>query len=196
VVLRGADGYVAEIPLRDALDPSALLAFAQDGRPLTRSHGAPCRLRVPAFYGVKNVKWITSIEVVYDPEEDYWTARGWARYPRVRTSARVDVAGEDGSARAGVPTWIAGVAWAGIHGIERVEVTTDGGATWRPAQLEAPAGEDAWRRWAIRWTPRAAGRAPVGCRAVDGRGVAQEERERLAFPSGSSGYHLTDVYVS
>jgi DMSO/TMAO reductase YedYZ molybdopterin-dependent catalytic subunit len=196
VVLRGADGYVAEIPLRDALHPSALLAFAQDGRPLTRSHGAPCRLRVPAFYGVKNVKWITSIEIVEQAEEDYWTSRGWDRFPRVRMSARIDVAGEDGSARAGVTTWIAGVAWAGTPGVERVEVTTDGGETWREAQLEAPAGEASWRRWAFRWTPPAAGRATVGCRAVDGDGVPQDRRERVAFPGGSSGYHLSDVYVS
>jgi DMSO/TMAO reductase YedYZ molybdopterin-dependent catalytic subunit len=196
VVLRAADGYDAEIPLRDALHPSALLAFAQDGRPLTRSHGAPCRLRVPAFYGVKNVKWITSVEVVEHPKEDYWTSREWARYPRVRIGARIDVAGEDGSARAGTATWIAGVAWGGVPGVERVEVTTDGGETWRPARSEAPAGESSWRRWAFRWTPPAAGRVTVGCRAVDGEGQLQDERERVAFPSGSSGYHLRDVYVS
>jgi DMSO/TMAO reductase YedYZ molybdopterin-dependent catalytic subunit len=196
VVLRGADDYVAEIPLRDALHPSALLAFVQDGRPLTRSHGAPCRLRLPAFYGVKNVKWITSIEIVERPEEDYWTSRGWDRYPRVRMSARIDVAGDDESARVGVPTWIAGVAWAGVPGVDRVEVSTDGGERWRPAQLEAPAGAASWRRWALRWTPRATGRVTVACRTVDGVGVPQDERDRVAFPGGSSGYHLRDVYVA
>lgn len=90
VVFRCADGYTVSIPVADALDPSAILAIAQNDEPLTREHGFPCRLRVPKLYGIKNPKWIEELEVVDFDYKGYWTRRGWTDVGTVRTQSRID----------------------------------------------------------------------------------------------------------
>jgi DMSO/TMAO reductase YedYZ molybdopterin-dependent catalytic subunit len=191
LLVRCADGYSAGIPLAAARHPSALLAIAQDGRSLSREHGFPARLRLPALYGMLNPKWVQSIELVDHPVLGYWAQQGWSPTAVVRTESRIDTPHH---ARVGEPTWIAGVAWAGSRGISRVEVSTDG--TWRPARLRRPLSPWAWTQWALRWTPTNPGRHVVACRATDGQGVVQDARERPPHPSGASGYHRVTVGVT
>ena len=88
-MFRCADGYASSLPLRAALDPSVLLAIAQNGEPLAWEHGFPCRVRAPAFYGVKNAKWLQEIELVPFEFKDYWTIRGWSDTAVVRTESPV-----------------------------------------------------------------------------------------------------------
>jgi DMSO/TMAO reductase YedYZ molybdopterin-dependent catalytic subunit len=195
VVLRGYDSYLDSIPLDRAMDPSVLLAIAQDRRPLRQEHGFPCRLRIPAIYGMKNVKWLQSIELVDNDFIGYWQSRGWNDAAIVHTESRIDVAGEGGSATRGHATWIAGIAWAGDRGISKVEVSTDGGKTWQEAMLKDAIGPLAWRLWAYRWTPENSGDLSVLCRATDGAGAVQTPRHRDPFPSGASGYPEMQVTV-
>ena len=194
VVLRAADGYSDSIPVEAAEDPEVILAVSQNGEPLTQGHGFPCRLRVPPIYGMKNVKWIESIEVVSEDYLGYWQKRGWSDDATVRTQSRIDVAGEDG-ASAGEPTWIAGVAWAGDRGIDRVEVSLDGGDTWWEALLKDPIAPDCWTQWAYEWTPEGSGTVTVTCRATDGEGTVQAIESAPPHPAGATGYHSLDVEV-
>ena len=197
VAFRAADGYTDSIPLEVARDPAVILAIAQNGEPLTRDHGFPCRVRIPAIYGMKNVKWVQAIEVVNVDYKGYWMKRGWSDRATVKTQSRIDVAGEGDGAAAGKPTWVAGVAWAGDRGISRVEVSTDGGTSWGAAELKEPLNGDAsWRLWAYPWTPERPGEAFVMCRAVDGEGDAQQAEETPPHPSGAGGYHSVSVTVS
>jgi DMSO/TMAO reductase YedYZ molybdopterin-dependent catalytic subunit len=193
LVVRCADGYSAGIPLAAARHPSALVAIAQDGQALAREHGFPCRLRVPALYGMLNPKWVTSIELVDRPYLGYWAQQGWSPTAVVRTQSRIDT---PRSARAGEPTWVAGVAWAGVRGIRAVQVSFDHGRTWRPARLRDPLSPWAWTQWAYRWTPTRRGRQPVLCRAVDSTGAVQDPRRRAPHPSGASGYHRAEITVA
>jgi DMSO/TMAO reductase YedYZ molybdopterin-dependent catalytic subunit len=195
LVLRGYDSYVDSIPLERAMDPSVLLAVAQDRKPLRQEHGFPVRLRIPAIYGMKNVKWLQSIELVDHDFIGYWQSRGWNDTAIVHTESRIDVAGEGGSAKRGKPTWVAGIAWAGDRRISRVEVSADGGQTWQDAMLKEPIGPYAWRLWAYRWTPASSGEVRVACRATDGTGATQTPRRRPPYPSGSSGYPEMQVTV-
>ncbi len=125
-VFVSADGYSVTVPLFRLRDARNLLALGQNGQPLTRDHGAPCRARIPALYGMMNAKWLERISLVAGMPEGYWALRGWSRTGEVRTESRIDVA--PAAPRAGQPEAIAGVAWAGERGISRVEVSTDGGA--------------------------------------------------------------------
>ncbi|HEY3189350.1 MAG TPA: molybdopterin-dependent oxidoreductase [Solirubrobacteraceae bacterium] len=188
-----ADGYSAGIPLTGARHPSALVALGQDGETLSRAHGFPCRLRVPALYGMLNPKWVRSIELVDRPYLGYWAQQGWSPTAVVRTESRIDT---PRSARVGQPTWIAGVAWAGIRGIAAVEASTDGGRTWSHAVLQPPRSPWAWTQWAWRWTPRRPGRYELACRATDGTGRGQDSAPRRPHPSGASGYHRIAVDVT
>ena len=195
VVFRGADGYSDSIPYEVAQDPRVLLAFGQNGEPLTQDHGFPCRVRVPPIYGMKNVKWLQEIQVVANDYEGYWADRGWSDEAIVRTESRIDVAGDDGRANVGEPTWIAGIAWAGVRGIARVEVSTDGGDTWERAQLKDPITPISWRQWAYAWRPESAGDYAVLCRATDGEGKTQTAEEAAPHPAGATGWHQVDVTV-
>lgn len=191
VVFHCADGYSSSIPLADARDPTVLLAIAQNGRPLRQEHGFPCRLRAPALYGVKNAKWLESIEIVGRDFSDYWTDRGWSEAAVVRTQSRIDV--PRGRVSAGRAVWIAGVAWAGIRGISRVEVYVDGGQRWQRAQLNEPLSPVAWTQWAYRWTPPRTGTYRIQCRAADGTGTVQPSTVRRPHPSGASGYDVVEI---
>ena len=193
VVFRCADGYSTSMPLERALDRHTLLAIAQNGRPLTWEHGFPCRVRVPALYGMLNAKWLEEIEVVDFNFEGYWTKRGWSDVGTVRTQSRIDTPRE---ARVGKPTWVAGIAWAGDRRISRVEVSGDGGRTWRPARLRPPISPLAWTQWAYRWTPDRRGTHRFTSRATDGEGRVQDRDERQPHPSGASGYHEVEVAVA
>ena len=73
----------AEKPYDDTLTlpqaelPDVLLAYEQDGRPLSRGHGAPARVVMPEMYGYKSVKWVERIELVAHPRPGYWEQRGY-----------------------------------------------------------------------------------------------------------------------
>jgi hypothetical protein len=65
---------------------------------------------------------------------------------------------------------IFGRAWSGNAPVRRVEFAADG--EWRDAQLDAPAGTYAWRRWSARWNAQAGGHE-LRCRATDETGAVQ-----------------------
>jgi DMSO/TMAO reductase YedYZ molybdopterin-dependent catalytic subunit len=196
VVFRAADGYSDSIPIEVAKDPQTLVAVSQNREPLTQRHGFPCRIRVPKIFGMKNVKWLTEIELVDHDFQGYWMERGWSDGAEVRTSSRIDVPKNGEPLRAGNAVWVAGVAWAGDRGIKSVDVSTDGGTRWEPAQLKEPAGPYSWTLWAHRWTPSRTGNALLICRATDGAGQVQEAGERPPHPSGSTGLHRVQVQVT
>jgi DMSO/TMAO reductase YedYZ molybdopterin-dependent catalytic subunit len=182
----GADGYEDTIPIELAMAPTTLVAFGMDGATLPVAHGFPARLRIPAVYGMKNVKWLTALVVLSQPEDGYWEKRGWDLEARVRTESRFDTPA-DGD-RVGRKLTVAGIAWAGDRRISRVEVSADAGASWTPALLEAELGPLSWRRWqlALDLPP---GTQALMVRARDGTGAIQDSERRPPHPSGASGYH-------
>lgn len=196
VVFRAADGYSDSIPLEAAMGEDVLLAVAQNKQPLTQDHGFPCRVRVPSIYGMKNVKWLESIEVVPRDFKGYWQRRGWSDVARIKTESRIDVAGDDFTARIGEPAWIAGIAWAGDRGISKVEVSVDGARTWQKAMLKEPISHLSWTMWAYRWVPAQRGPIRVAVRATDGTGQTQTPKFSDPHPDGASGYHLVQVDVT
>jgi DMSO/TMAO reductase YedYZ molybdopterin-dependent catalytic subunit len=181
VVFRAVGGYSDSLPLGDALRPVTLIAVGLNGSTLPREHGFPARVLAPGYYGMKQPKWLLSIEVVDQPYTGYWERRGWIKDAVVRTMSRADT--EDESS----PTWvIAGVAFAGDRGISKVEVSFDDGVAWQPAELEAQLSDLTWRRWKLVVTPNGADHALV--RAVDGDGQPQIAQESPPHPSGATGY--------
>jgi len=92
---------------------------------------------------------------------------------------------------------IGGVAFAGDRGISRVEVSTDGGATWAPAVLRVPPLSGlTWVLWTYDWTPPRDGSFRIRARAVDGNNAAQEPTPASPFPNGAAGYDAITLLVS
>jgi sulfane dehydrogenase subunit SoxC len=81
------------------------------------------------------------------------------------------------------PTMVTGRAWSGFGEIARVEVSTDGGASFAPAELDAPLGEAAWRGWRFDWEATK-GEHVLCSRATDAAGTAQP----LSPPWNLKGY--------
>ena len=193
-VLTSVDGYTDSIRIAKALDPDTLVAYRMNGFSLPQDHGFPVRALIPGIYGMKNVKWLTKIEVVTFDFSGYWQDRGWSDVAAYNTHVRIDTPPGTGRLSGGsVP--VAGIAFAGQRGISRVEVSSDGGQTWNDAVLEAPVGKQTWRRWryALAVPP---GRYRLVARATDGDGTVQTSVQRPPFPNGSTGYHSFDVTIT
>jgi hypothetical protein len=192
LVFTALDDYTDSIPVERALQPGTLLAYEINGEPLPGKHGAPLRAVIPGIFGMKNVKWITSIELVATDYKGYWQRRGWDDRAEYQTMSRIDVAR---ATRPGEPATIAGIAFAGDRGVSRVEVSTDGGATWGEAEVRPPLSPFTWVLWQFPWTPERGGDYTVVVRAVDGRGDVQTRRQAPPVPSGATGWHSVSLGV-
>jgi DMSO/TMAO reductase YedYZ molybdopterin-dependent catalytic subunit len=206
VVFRAADGYDVGIPMEKALLDGTILAYQINGGPLPAEHGFPVRMIVPGYYGMMNCKWLNSIELVGTTHQGYWQVRGWANEASYQTgSSIVTPGGAQVVDRFGIapttqvpdgPTPIAGVAFAGDRGIEKVEVSTDGGNTWTPASTKDPLSDYTWVLWTADWNPPSAGSYSLAVRATDKTGATQTAAMATPFPSGATGYHIVDIGVT
>ena len=145
---------------------------------------------------MKNVKWLKSIECVTFDYLGYWMERGWSDIAVINTNTRIDTPVRavkwDGSSK--IP--IAGIAFAGARGIAKVEVSTDGGATFSAAELEPALGALSWVRWKLDWVPKAAGRFAIMARSTDKTGALETRIRRDPFPDGATGWDGVDVVVT
>lgn len=187
----GADDYSTALPLAAALDPATILAYQLNGEPLPSRHGYPARLIIPSRYGMKNPKWITQITAVTEDYHGFWEQQAWTDVSIPETTSRIDTPRR--AAPVGVPTAIAGLAYAGDRGIRRVEVSTDGGKTWADAALQPALGPYTWVFWAYPWTSPVAGSYTLVCRATDGNGNVQILDRRAPIPDGATGLHRVSV---
>jgi DMSO/TMAO reductase YedYZ molybdopterin-dependent catalytic subunit len=154
-----ADGFWEVVAIDTILrDSRVMLAYDWDGVPLPTEHGFPLRVYVPDVYGMKQPKWVVSIDAINHWEAGYWVSRGWDREGRVKATAVIDVVDPVGGAE--VPNVaeggnaadhrrtvaVGGIAYAGARGISRVEARVDDGE-WQPARLRQPLSETTWVVW-------------------------------------------------
>jgi DMSO/TMAO reductase YedYZ molybdopterin-dependent catalytic subunit len=85
----------------------------------------------------------------------------------------------------GQATELSGWAWDGGSGISAVEVSVDGGQSWRPAALGKDLGRFAWRGFRFALDTSASGSRSIAVRAAARSGARQPE---LLTPN-PSGYH-------
>lgn len=194
VLTTSVDGYTESLPIEAALADDVILAYEMNGEPLTADHGFPLRLLIPGRYGMKSTKWLNRIEAATSNRPGYWEVRGWNEQAWVKTMTRIDVPGDSASLPPG-PGLVAGVAFSGARGISRVEVSTDAGVRWTPADLRPPLSKLTWVHWRHERAPFRGGRYTIAARAFDGDGVPQIADATDPFPSGATGYHMIIVDV-
>lgn len=185
---RAADDYTESIALAELPD-DAMVAYAMNGEPLWRRHGHPTRLLLPGRYGMKQPKWLTEIEVADRGVTGYWAERGWSRSAFIRMLSRIDTPAPGARVPVGQEVAIAGIAFAGTADIGRVDVSTDGGESWREAGLKEPLAEHAWRLWMTPWTPDRPGERTLVVRAVQADGTVQPVERTPSLPDGATGLH-------
>ncbi len=191
VAFHCADGYSAGLPLSRARDPRTMLAIRMNGEPLAVEHGAPARIIVPGRYGMFHAKWVRRIELVSGPHVGFWQQKGWTNKGEIKTTAIIATPAPESVVRGTVT--VGGIAFAGIRGTSRVEVSTDGGASWADATILPPLSDATWVLWTYDWTPLEQRRYRLTVRATDGRGTVQTEARAAPFPDGASGWDSIDV---
>ena len=196
LVGRAVDGWEAGFKTDIAFDGrEAMVVFGLNGDELPAKHGYPVRLVVPGLYGyVSATKWLSEIELRSWDYDVYWIKRGWSKEGPVKTQSRIDTI-SDGDEREAGTLPIGGGAWAPTRGIQRVEVSTDGGESWNDARLATQLDVDAWRQYVYEWEAEP-GEHTIKVRATDGEGETQTEDRAEPIPSGATGYHTVDVTVA
>jgi DMSO/TMAO reductase YedYZ molybdopterin-dependent catalytic subunit len=195
LVGRSVDGFTTGFKTDIALDGrNALVAFGLNGSELPVKHGYPVRLVIPGLYGyISATKWLTEIELTDWNFDAYWIQRTWSKEGPVKTQSRIDTIGDGDSLSPGQNP-IGGIAWAPHRGIEKVEVSIDGGETWNTARLATQLAEDTWRQYVYDWEARP-GDYTIQVRATDSTGETQTATEAPPHPSGATGYHTIEVTV-
>lgn len=193
VAFYSVDGYTVSLPLDEVLKADALLAWQMNGVVLPNRHGFPLRALVPGRYGEENPKWLTRVELTDRFVGGLYADQGWYNGP-VHTWNRIDR--PRGHVPLGHPVEVGGIAFAGARGVQKVEVSVDGGVTWHQAQLEPPLSQDTWVLWSWQWLPTLPGRYTLEARVTDGTGEMQTSHKQGTVPNGATGYHIVVVNVA
>ncbi len=184
--------YGVSIPIRKALSRDVLLAWAMNGQPLSREHGAPLRVVVPGYAGVRSTKWLREIRVQDRPSDAFQQAHDYLLFPPDMREATQDLLlgvtindmplnsaicePASGATLAKGSTTIRGYAIATDRPITRVDVSTNGGHEWWQATIEAH-GDARWG-WTL-WHATLdlpAGEHELVVRAWDAAGQTQPSR--------------------
>jgi sulfane dehydrogenase subunit SoxC len=204
ILAEGSDAaaMTRSIPIDKAWD-DAILAYAQNGERLRPEQGYPLRLFLPGFEGNMSVKWLRRLKLGDQPfESREETSKytdlmpdGKARqFTFVMEAKSVITRPAGGQQLRGLGFHeIAGLAWSGRGRIHRVDVSTDGGASWRSAALQEPVLPKCLTRFRLPWNWDG-GPALLQSRAVDETGYVQPPRAALVDVRGvNSGYHFNGI---
>lgn len=195
--ISSVDGFFEIVAIETILaDERVMLAYDWDGLPLPEPNGFPLRIYVPDVYGMKQPKWIDSIEAIDGWEEGYWVQRGWDAEARMRATSVIDTVATDmmidETERTLIP--VGGIAHAGARGIDRVELRVDDGA-WREAELRPALSGTTWAIWRYDW-PFEPGEHTLTVRCVDGNGEPQIAERNPVRPSGATGLLSEEVMLT
>lgn len=182
----------------------ALLAWEMNGMPISLAHGGPLRLIVPGYTGVNNIKYIKRLAFTAketearimshgyrisppggkgdpsQPSVQEMTVKSWINSPAPASSA------EAAGVKAGL-VQVQGVAFGGLNGVKRVEVSLNDGKTWSDARFVGPdLGRYAWRQFVLA-VNLPAGSYTLASRATDTAGNVQPEQRQ----ENAGGYNNT-----
>ena len=199
VIFEGADGGILEdpksppgklhfarsIPLEKARH-DVLLAYKMNGIDLPPEHGFPVRAIVPGWYAMASVKWLQRIIVTDQRFTGYYQTIDYAYWNRraevpeltplteMQIKAQIAKPAQGETIPANSSVRVHGAAWTSDGEITKVELSTDGGATWNETNLLGESKPNAWRLWEFNWqTPKTPRKQTLIVRATDSLGRTQ-----------------------
>ena len=204
-VMDGTPPFRKSIPIGKAMDPDTIVAIAMNNAPLPLWNGYPARLVVPGWVGTYWMKHLTQIEVSTTPLNNFWMKSAYrvpaGMFPVDHTFASqstettvpitemvvnsliADPLEGHEADRSGFA--IRGVAWDRGNGINRVEVSLDGGRNWQDALLDRPLGRYGYRRFSVQTDLMKPGTYPLMSRATSNSG----EKQVGQLKANPGGYH-------
>ncbi len=179
--------FQRSIPAAKALDPDTLLAFEMNGQTLPVQHGFPLRVISPGWASDSWVKWLQHIEVLDHEADGFWMKTAYRHptrpvapgtavspadmVPVTDLNVKSVIASPSGWAKPGTVR-VQGTAWSNGSPVAKVDVSTDGGKTWKAASLGGRATRYGWRLWQLDWKP-AEGEYKLISRATNAAGQTQ-----------------------
>ncbi|HWX39787.1 MAG TPA: sulfite oxidase [Blastocatellia bacterium] len=182
--------FIRSIPLDKAMHADTLLAYQMNGEPIPVSHGYPLRLIVPGWSGNNSVKWVTHLTLSDSPSDGFFQKTAY-KFPEryVAPAGSIDPSLMKSITNLSVKSSITnplpgsqlkpgavavtGIAYAGEADIVAVDVSTDLGQTWKPAELGRDRARYAWRLWQYQWEAKEPGSFLIMSRAKDSSGRVQ-----------------------
>ncbi len=190
--LEATPDFVKALDIDHALDGEVMLAWAMNGEDLPMLNGYPLRLVVPGYFGTYWVKHLNDLEVLDSVYTGFWMATAY-RVPdnpshsvepgttpkktvpisRFTIRSFITNLGEKSTVPVGRETVVRGIAFDSGHGLREVAFSSDGGRTWRAAELGADQGRHGFREWRIAFTPTQRGAHTLMARALNRIGETQ-----------------------
>jgi DMSO/TMAO reductase YedYZ molybdopterin-dependent catalytic subunit len=181
---------IRSIPLSKAMEENTLIAWSMNERPLPFVHGYPLRLVVPGWVGSASTKWLHTLTVLDAPFKGTYMTSSYVvprnpvapgeKMPQDTVSAEawpvksmITSPAPNARVKMGQRVTVRGRAWVGEGAVDRVEVSTDEGKSWRPAELARRGDKYAWRTFTFAHQPERAGYMSFLARAWDDRGNVQ-----------------------
>jgi sulfane dehydrogenase subunit SoxC len=202
-----AAAMTRSIPIEKAMK-DCILAYGQNGEALRPEQGYPLRLLVPGYEGNVNIKWLRRLEIADAP---FMTREETSKYTDLRPDgkavqfsfemeAKSVITSPSGGMQLEAPGFheVTGLAWSGRGTIRRVDVSVDGGSTWREAALQQPVLPICHTRFRLPWRWDGRSTAVLQSRAVDDTGYVQPTLGQLIALRGLNGplgsiYHLNAI---
>lgn len=158
--------FAKSLKIDHARDGEVMVAYQMNGEDLPWLNGFPVRLVVPGYYGTYWIKHLNEITVVEEPFENFWMKTAYripanacactepgksptATVPINRFDVRSFITSvlDGGTVAADQDVELRGFAFDGGYGITEVDVSSDGGMTWRRADLGEDLGRYSFRGW-------------------------------------------------
>jgi len=192
-VLPDAPKLMKSLAVDHARDGEVMLAYEMNREQLPLLNGFPLRLIVPGWYSTYWVKILNDIEVLDQPDTNYWMKTAYTIPDTPHASVRPGETGFESvpinrmvprslitnikpgdRLAAGAPALARGIAFGGDTGVARVDFSRDGGKRWQQAQLGKDEGKYSFRQWQIPFTP-AAGEQVLLARCTSSTGETQPD---------------------
>lgn len=186
VKYRAADGYYASHTLNQLQDNNVLGALYMNGVEIPPVQGFPLRILNPGYYGIKQPAWVTQIEVIDRPLEDYWEDRGWDTSPPIAIDSKIFFPHTAVSVNESDSLRVGGCAYGGTR-VAFVEYTMNSGVTWNNATIVQQIDADnVWVFWEIHLSFDDTGDYTLYTRAVDIHGNKQPRTDSTPLDGTNS----------
>src|SRR3981189_3544514 len=193
-VMPGAPKFLKSLTIDHARDGKVMIAFGMNGEQLPLLNGFPLRLVVPGWCGGSWGKMLENIQVLDQPDTNYWTATGYRvpdaphntvkpgetgfkMVPVTRNAPRSFITNirNGDSVPAGTPVSARGIACGGDCGVAGVDLSIDSGKSWQPTQLGADQGTYGFRQWQTQFPLPGRGAGTLIARCTNPRNERQPD---------------------
>jgi sulfite dehydrogenase len=175
-----------------AMSGEPIIAWAMNDADIPLLNGYPLKLIVPGYFGTYWVKHLSEIEVLDHDFDGFFMSTAYRlpdtdceclppgtpaskTHPISRLKVRSFFTNFENGSRIHFKSKseIRGIAFDGGSGIAKVEISSDSGKTWLPADLGDELGKFSFRAWTFKFQPKKKGKVELLVKATSRQGESQ-----------------------